>query len=109
MKRIAMTALLKNDPSAISKYEEYHSKVWPEVIEGSRKCGIRSTFIYRFNRQLFMFMETVDDFDVNRDLAKYMSSPRAQEWNSIMTGFLDIVPGSENNAAWVPMKEICSV
>ena len=65
MRRFAQTVLLKDDPEIIRQYEAYHANPWPEVIEGTRNCGVLRVFIYRFGRQLFMFMETVDDFDMD--------------------------------------------
>ena len=99
MKRYALTATLKDDTEIIRKYEEYHANAWPEVLEGSYKCGVRRTFIYRKGRQLFMFMETVDDFDMQRDMPKYKeNNPRADEWDSMMREFMV--------DAWVEMKEV---
>ena len=66
MKRYAQTVLLKDDPEVIRKYEAYHAKPWPETNAGLLKCGIQRMFIYRFGRQLFMFMDTRDDFDLAR-------------------------------------------
>lgn len=106
MRRFAMTVLLKDDPELIRRYEEYHANVWPEVLEGSKRCGILRTFIYRFGRQLFMFMETVDEFDLDRDMPRYMEDPRAQEWDSLMRGFQEPPPGAPEGATWVPMKEV---
>ena len=105
MKRFAMTVLLKDDPALIKQYEEYHANVWPEVVEGSKRCGILRTFIYRYGRQLFMFMETVDEFDLERDMPKYMEHPRAQEWDFLMRGFLES-RGAPEGTTWVSMKEI---
>lgn len=106
MKRFAMTVLLKDDLALIKQYEEYHANVWPEVLESSKRCGILRTFIYRYGRQLFMFMETVDEFDMERDMPKYMEHPRAQEWDSFMRGFQEPPPGAPEGTTWVSMKEI---
>jgi L-rhamnose mutarotase len=102
MKRFAQTVLLKDD----RKYEEYHAHVWPEVVEGGRRIGQVRAYIYRFGRQLFMFMETVDDFDMERDMPKYMEHPRARQWDEMMRGFQEPVPGAPEGATWVEMKEI---
>lgn len=106
MKRFAQTVLLKDDPEIIRRYEAYHANPWPEVLAGSERCGVRSTFIYRVGRQLFMFMETVDEFDFERDMPKYMEDPRAAEWDALMRGFQEPIPGAPPGQTWVLMDEI---
>jgi L-rhamnose mutarotase len=106
MKRFAQTVLLKDDPEIIRRYEEYHPNPFPEVVEGTRKCGVRRIFIYRFGRTLFMFMETADDFDMERDMPKYMEHPKAREWDTLMRTFQEPVPDAPAGSTWVQMKEI---
>jgi len=106
MKRFAQTVLLKDDPEIIRRYEEYHANPWPEVVVGTERCGVRRVFIYRFGRQLFMFMEAADDFDMERDMPKYMEHPRAREWDQLMRTFQEPVPGAPPGSTWVPMREI---
>jgi L-rhamnose mutarotase len=106
MKRFAMTVMLKDSPGVIDKYEAYHADPWPEVNAGLLSCGILRMFIYRFGRQLFMFMETEDDFDMERDLPKYIEDPKAREWDEMMADFQDAVPGAPEGSKWVEMKEV---
>jgi len=106
MKRFAQTVLLKDDPEIIRRYEEYHANPWPEVVAGTERCGIRRVFIYRFGRLLFMFMEAADDFDMERDMPKYVEHPRAREWDQLMRTFQEPVPGAPPGSTWVPMREI---
>lgn len=106
MKRFAQTVMLKDDPEIIRQYEEYHANPWPEVVEGTLNCGVLRVFIYRLGRQLFMFMETVDDFDMARDMPKYMEDPRAQEWDALMSEFQEPVPGAPDGTTWVRMEEV---
>ncbi len=106
MKRFAMTVMLKDDPEVLRKYEAYHANPWPEVNAGLLKCGILRMFIYRFGRQLFMFMETEDDFDMDRDLPKYVEDPKAKEWDVMMADFQETVPGAPAGSKWVQMKEV---
>ena len=106
MKRFAQTVLLKDDPEVIRQYEAYHANPWPEVIAGTRSVGVQRVFIYRFGRQLFMFMETVDDFDLERDMPKYTAHPRAREWDTLMSSFQEPVAGAPAGATWVLMTEV---
>lgn len=109
MKRIAQTVMLKDDPQVIHQYEQYHANIWPEVTEGTLCVGVKRVFIYRFGRQLFMFMEVPDDFDMERDMPKYMKHPKAREWDELMRTFQETVPGAPGGSTWVEMKEICAL
>ena len=106
MKRFAMTCQLKDEPGIIEKYENHHANAWPEVVEGTLRCGVSRVFIYRIGHRLFMFMETPDDFDMERDMPKYMEDPKAQEWDALMRTFQTNVPEAEEGTTWVEMKEI---
>jgi L-rhamnose mutarotase len=106
MKRIALTVMLKDDPEVIAQYEQYHANPWPQVTEGLRSVDIKRMYIYRFGRQLFMFMEVPDDFDLERDMPQYMQDPRAREWDELMRTFQETVPGAPEGSKWVDMKEV---
>ena len=106
MKRFALTVMLKDDPEVIRKYEEYHADPWPEVLDGNYKVGVRRGFIYRYGRLLFMFLETVDDFDLERDGPKYMEDLKVRKWDEMMREFQEPVPGAPQGSLWVEMKEV---
>jgi len=107
MKRIAQCVDLKDNPELIRQYEDYHANQWPEVRDGTLNAGIQRVFIYRFGTRLFMFMEVPDDWDLERDGPKYMeNNPRAQEWDALMAGFQQTVPGAPAGSTWVPMDEV---
>ena len=108
MQYFGLTIDLADDPALIAQYKAYHANPWPEVVAGSRKIGVKRTFIYRFGRHLFMFMEVPDDFDLERDMPKYMEHPTAREWDELMRTFQETVPGAPRGSTWVPMKEIFS-
>lgn len=105
MKRFARTVLLRDDPEVIRQYEDYHAHPFPEVNAGLRAVGVARMYIYRYGRQLFMFMETRDDFGA-ADMAGYTAHPRAQEWDTLMTSFQETVPGAPAGSTWVEMKEV---
>lgn len=106
MKRFAQTVLLRDDPEVIRQYEHYHANPWPEVVAGTCACGIRRVFIYRLGRQLFMFMETDDAFELERDLARYMEHPRAQAWDTLMRGFQEPVADAPSGVTWALLREV---
>jgi L-rhamnose mutarotase len=106
MKRYAQTVVLKDDPEIIRKYEAYHANPFPETNAGLLRVGVQRMYIYRYQRTLFMFMETRDDFDMAVDMPKYMEHPRAKEWDELMTTFQETVPGAPAGTTWVEMKEV---
>jgi L-rhamnose mutarotase len=106
MRRFALTARLKDDAATIKLYEDYHAHPWPEVIEGTLECGVKRVYIYRHRRNLFMFMETVDDFDMERDMPKYMSNQRAREWDDLMKSMQEPIGRTSGESRWVLMKEV---
>ena len=109
MQRFAMTVMLKDDPEIIEQYENYHANPFPEVNEGLKKCGVLKMYIYRFGRQLFMYMETDDNFDLEHGFDDYTENPRAKEWDDLMRSFQETVPGAPEGSTWVPMKELYSL
>ena len=109
MKRIAMTVMLRDDPEVIRQYEELHANPWPEVLKSGYECGIRRVFIYRYGRQLFMFLETVDEFDLKRDSNRILDHPKVLEWDKLTRDLQEPVPGAPSEAKWVEMKELHGV
>jgi L-rhamnose mutarotase len=80
MKQYGRTLNLRNDPEVIESYIEQHRAIWPEVERGLKSKGIQRMLIWILGRQLFMFMETADEFDPDRDWARYEAShPRIRE------------------------------
>ena len=66
-KSVAQVLDLKNDEELIKEYEEYHKKVWPEVLEGIKEAGIERMEIFRSGNHLFMYCLVGDNFDPNND------------------------------------------
>lgn len=79
-----MTVNLQNDPERIRRYLEEHTRVWPEVLAQIRRIGIQQMKIWQIGNQLFMYLETDDDFDVRRDFDRVREDPRSVEWNDWM-------------------------
>ena len=87
MKRYCQTLTLVDDEQMIAKYIEAHAHVWPEVIEGQRQVGILDMQIWRKGRNLFMIMDTVDDFDFQRDMSRLATLPHQAEWEAYVSQF----------------------
>ena len=95
MKQYGRTINLKNDPQTIERYLEHHRAIWPEVERGLKAIG----------RQLFMFMETIDEFEPDRDFARYeTANPRNREWQDLMASMQEPVPDAQPTEWWAEMK-----
>ena len=106
MKRYCQTLTLVDDPELIEKYVEAHAHVWPEVIAGQREVGILDMQIYRHGRQLFMIMDTVDDFDFDRDMARLATLPRQADWEAYVSQFQGCAAGASSAEKWQRMERI---
>ena len=106
MKRYCQTLTLVDDPELIEKYVEAHAHVWPEVIAGQREVGILSMEIWRHGSRLFMVMDTVDDFDFDRDMARLATLPRQAEWESYVSQFQGCAVGASSSEKWQRMERI---
>lgn len=105
MKQYGQTINLKDDPEIRRRYVEYHATAWPEVQQGLKSIGIRRMLIWMLGPQLFMFMETEDDFDLARDFARYeKSSPRVQEWQQLMASFQEPTVHAKPGEWWAQME-----
>ena len=106
MKRYCQTLTLKNDAELISKYIEVHSHVWPEVIAGQHEVGILSMQIYAHGAVLFMIVDTIDDFDWERDMARLATLPRQAEWEAYVSQFQGCDPNASSADKW---QMICKI
>jgi L-rhamnose mutarotase len=106
VKTFAQALDLRDDPQTIATYERYHREVWPEVKKALRDIGITDMQIYRTGNRLFMIFSAPDGFDPARDFQAYTAVPRAREWDELMRGFQQRVPGAPEGAWWTPMEKV---
>jgi len=106
MKRYCQTLSLKNDPQLIEAYMREHAHVWPEVQAGIKEVGILDMQIYIHENQLFMIVDTVDEFDWERDMNRLATLPRQAEWEAYMDRFQDAGEGKKSNEKWQLMTRI---
>ena len=106
MKRYCQTLTLVDNPEMIEKYVEAHKHVWPEVIQGQREVGIVDMQIYRRDRNLFMIMDTVDDFNFERDMARLATLPRQAEWEAYVSQFQGCSANARSDEKWQLMERI---
>ena len=106
MKRYCQTLTLVDNPEMIEKYVEVHKYVWPEVIQGQREVGIVDMQIYRRDRNLFMIMDTADDFNFERDMARLATLPRQAEWEAYVSQFQGCAANARSDEKWQMMDRI---
>lgn len=106
MKRYCQTLTLVDNPEMIAKYVEAHAHVWPEIIEGQRQVGILDMQIYRKGRTLFMIMDTADNFDFQRDMARLATLPRQAEWEAYVSKFQGCAANARSEEKWQLMERI---
>ena len=107
MKVFGLALDLRDDPQVIADYERYHREVWPDIQRAMRAVGVESQRIFRSGNRLFLVMETRDDFDWERDFARYLeSTSQAREWDALMHGYQQVVPAAQPGEWWSVMKEV---
>jgi L-rhamnose mutarotase len=97
---------LKNDETLIAEYEEYHQRVWPEILESITGSGIESMEIYRILNRLFMIIETGENFSFEKKDRMDNANPKVQEWENLMWKYQQSLPGTKPGGKWVLMNKI---
>ena len=106
MKRHCLALDLKDDPELIAAYEEYHSNVWPEVLDSLGDSGIQHMEIYRISNRLFMIIEVSDTFSFEEKAKKDADNPRVQDWEDLMWKYQQALPVAKPGEKWLPMQKI---
>ena len=110
MKAYGQTLCLQDDPELIRKYVEYHQQVWPEVLAGLRSAGIQEMKIFLLGRRMFMYIETGDDFEPDRDYPKArMANDKSREWNEFMATLQERAPEARPDQWWAPMDLVFDI
>ena len=106
MKRFVKALDLKADPGVVEAYVAHHRAVWPEVERSLRRIGIRAMDIYLVGRRLVMIMDTDDDFDGAEAFARHLADPTCREWEALMAGFQQPVPGATPGEWWADLTPV---
>lgn len=106
MKRYCQTLNLVDDETMVAKYVEAHAHVWPEIIQGQREVGILDMQIYCLGCRLFMIMDTADEFDFARDMARLATLPRQAEWEAYVSQFQGAKADARSDEKWQLMERI---
>ncbi len=106
MNRYCLALDLKDDKHLINAYEEYHKKVWPEILQSIKDSGIEKLEIYRVHNRLFMIMETDSTFSFDRKTQMDASNNKVQEWEELMWKYQQGLPFAQPGDKWMLMKKI---
>jgi L-rhamnose mutarotase len=106
MHRYCLALDLVNDAEKIAAYEEWHKKVWPEIIESITSSGIAQMEIYRTGNRLFMIMEVKEGFSFDAKGKADAANPKVQEWEKLMWNFQQPLPFAKPGEKWILMDKI---
>src|SRR4030095_13257028 len=95
MIRYCLALDLKEDSKLITEYEEYHKKVWPEIIKSIKDSGIEVLDIFRTGNRMFMIIEANDSFSFEKKAAMDATNPKVQEWETLMWKFQQALPSAK--------------
>jgi L-rhamnose mutarotase len=104
MRSYGMTLRLVDDPQVIARYKKEHERAWPEVIARLREVGVTAMKIYLLGDRLFMYCETVDGFDPERDFPRSVEDPTYRRWDELMRGMQRRVDEAKPGEWWAMME-----
>jgi len=107
-KRYCKTLSLENDPRLIEAYKKVHAPgaSWPEITEGMKAVGILDMEIYIHGNILFMIMDTVPEFDHERDMKRLAAMPRQAEWEAHVSQYQQGSDKASADEKWQLMERI---
>ena len=107
-KRYCKTLELEDDPQLIQEYRRVHlpGNTWPEITRGMIDVGILDMEIYIMGTRLFMIMDTIPEFDHERDMAELAAKPRQSEWEAFVSKFQKTSTGASAGEKWQLMERI---
>ena len=109
MKRFCLALDLKEDTKLIAEYEDYHKKIWPEIIKSIKVSGIEVLDIYRTGNRMFMIIEANEDFSFEKKATLDAKNSKVQEWENLMWKFQQALPWAKTGEKWILMDKIFSL
>jgi len=107
-KRYCKTLQLENNPGLIEEYKKLHAmgNAWPEITQGLKDVGIIDMEIYLDGTTLFMIMDTQQNFDHDKAMAKLAMLPRQSEWEATVSKYQKTSLSSSANEKWRLIERI---
>ena len=100
---------LKDDEYLITEYENWHKKVWPEILAGIKESGIEFLEIYRYANRLFMIMDVSESFSFEAKAKCDAESAVVQKWEELMWQYQQPIPGVKPGEKWMLMNKIVNL
>jgi L-rhamnose mutarotase len=99
MQRVATYMAVR--PGLEDRYVEEHRHIWPEILDGITRFGIRNYSIFMHGRELYSYFE-VDDLE--RTMALAAADRDNQRWQAHMADFFDTGPGIQDGSTVHPIE-----
>lgn len=106
MRQLGLTLCLREGPEVAELYRSAHRDPPPAVLSRLRQAGITGMRIYLTGRRLFMYLETVDDFELERDLARLGDDPEYRRWEQRMGSLQEPAPEAGQSTGWSVMEQV---
>jgi L-rhamnose mutarotase len=106
MRQFCLACDLKEDKKLVAAYDDYHTKVWPEIKESLWKSGIDIMEIYRTGNRLFMIIHVTADFSFEKKAAMDHANPIVQKWETLMSEYQQQIPWAKPGVKWVLMERV---
>lgn len=104
--RYCFTLDLIENQELMEEYKNHHKAVWPEILKGIKEVGITSMEIYLLGNRMFMIMDTLPTFVMERDMEILGKLPRQKEWEALMWKFQQALPQAQEGEKWMQMEQI---
>jgi L-rhamnose mutarotase len=107
-KRYCKTLQLKNDAALIAEYIKLHAmgNAWPEITQGMKDIGVIDMEIYLDGTTLFMIMDTIENFDHDKAMAKLATLPRQSEWEAAVSKYQKTSASTSAKEKWKLVERI---
>jgi L-rhamnose mutarotase len=109
MQRFILFLDLKEDPDLIREYEKYHESIPAEIEKSILDSGIESMHIFRFENRLCMEIIANESFSFAQKGEMDTLNPAVQAWETLMSNYQQIIPGTPDGTKWVLAKNIFSL
>ena len=108
IKRFVQTLTLNSDEEASREYIKWHSPEhnWKEIRNGIREVGIIEMEIYILGNTLVMIVDTPEDFDWEKAMARLATLPRQAEWEAFVSQFQGCNANATSDEKWQMMQRI---
>ena len=108
IKRFVQTLTLNSDEEARREYIKCHSPEhnWKEIRNGIREVGIIEMEIYILGNTLVMIVDTPEDFDWEKAMARLATLPRQAEWEAFVSQFQGCNANATSDEKWQMMQRI---